>query len=75
MDAIRSVITAGAPSSPLPTSMPPPSGFYVAMVLTLMALSSDRRFDYRSKIEDPRWRTMEWCLFSGGVPHLLWCAR
>ena len=44
------------------------SGFYVAMVLTLMALFfRPVGFDYRSKIEDPRWRsTWDWCLFIGG---------
>lgn len=45
------------------------SGFYVAMVLTLMALYfRPVGFDYRSKIEDPRWRTTwDWCLFIGGA--------
>lgn len=45
------------------------SGFYVAMVLTLMALFfRPVGFDYRSKIEDPRWRTTwDWCLFVGGA--------
>ncbi len=45
------------------------SGFYVAMVLTLMALFfRPVGFDYRSKIEDPRWRsTWDWCLFIGGA--------
>ena len=45
------------------------SGFYVAMVLTLMALFfRPVGFDYRSKIEDPRWRTTwDWCLFIGGA--------
>ena len=44
------------------------SGFYTAMVLTLMALFfRPVGFDYRSKIEDPRWRsTWDWCLFIGG---------
>ncbi|MBP8127914.1 MAG: cytochrome d ubiquinol oxidase subunit II, partial [Aeromonadaceae bacterium] len=43
--------------------------FYVAMVLTLMALFfRPVGFDYRSKIEDPRWRsTWDWCLFIGGA--------
>ena len=45
------------------------SGFYVAMVLTLMALFfRPVGFDYRSKIVDPRWRsTWDWCLFIGGA--------
>ncbi len=45
------------------------SDFYVAMVLTLMALFfRPVGFDYRSKIEDPRWRsTWDWCLFIGGA--------
>lgn len=44
------------------------SGFYVAMVLTLMALFfRPVGFDYRSKLESPRWRnTWDWCLFIGG---------
>ena len=44
------------------------SSFYTAMVLTLMALFfRPVGFDYRSKIEDPRWRsTWDWCLFIGG---------
>ena len=44
------------------------SGFYTAMILTLMALFfRPVGFDYRSKIEDPRWRsTWDWCLFIGG---------
>ena len=44
------------------------SGFYTAMVLTLMALFfRPVGYDYRSKIEDPRWRsTWDWCLFIGG---------
>lgn len=50
------------------------SGFYVAMILTLMALFfRPVGFDYRSKIEDPRWRTSwDWCLFIGGaVPPII----
>ena len=44
------------------------SSFYTAMVLTLMALFfRPGGYDYRSKIEDPRWRsTWDWCLFIGG---------
>ncbi|MGL4930057.1 MAG: cytochrome d ubiquinol oxidase subunit II [Plesiomonas sp.] len=50
------------------------SGFYVAMVLVLAALFfRPIGFDYRSKIEDARWRTMwDWGLFIGGaVPALV----
>jgi cytochrome d ubiquinol oxidase subunit II len=44
------------------------SGFYIAMVLTLMALFfRPVGFDYRSKLENPRWRSSwDWCLFIGG---------
>ncbi|MBY5922050.1 cytochrome d ubiquinol oxidase subunit II [Ferrimonas balearica] len=44
------------------------SGFYIAMVLTLFALFfRPIGFDYRSKIEDPRWRkSWDWGLFIGG---------
>ncbi|SHH28833.1 cytochrome d ubiquinol oxidase subunit II [Ferrimonas marina] len=44
------------------------SGFYIAMVLTLFALFfRPIGFDYRSKIEDPRWRkAWDWGLFIGG---------
>ncbi|MGS0728134.1 cytochrome d ubiquinol oxidase subunit II, partial [Shewanella sp. 0m-11] len=50
------------------------SGFYVAMMLTLFALFlRPVGFDYRSKIEDPRWRkSWDWALFVGGfVPPLI----
>lgn len=50
------------------------SGFYVAMLLVLFALFfRPVGFDYRSKIEDPRWRNMwDWGLFIGGfVPALV----
>lgn len=50
------------------------SGFYVAMLLVLFALFfRPVGFDYRSKIEDPRWRsTWDWGLFIGGaVPALI----
>lgn len=50
------------------------SGFYVAMLLVLFALFfRPVGFDYRSKIEDPRWRSLwDWGLFVGGaVPALL----
>ncbi|RTR39296.1 cytochrome d ubiquinol oxidase subunit II [Shewanella canadensis] len=50
------------------------SGFYVAMMLVLFALFlRPVGFDYRSKIEDPRWRkSWDWALFIGGfVPPLI----
>ena len=50
------------------------SGFYVAMLLVLFALFfRPVGFDYRSKVEDPRWRkTWDWGLFVGGaVPGLV----
>lgn len=50
------------------------SGFYFAMMLVLFALFfRPVGFDYRSKIEDPRWRnTWDWGLFVGGfVPSLI----
>jgi len=50
------------------------SGFYIAMLLVLFALFfRPVGFDYRSKLEDPRWRsTWDWGLFAGGaVPALI----
>ena len=50
------------------------SGFYVAMMLVLFALYlRPVGFDYRSKIEDPRWRkSWDYALFVGGfVPPLI----
>lgn len=50
------------------------SGFYIALMLTLFALFfRPVGFDYRSKVEDPRWRTAwDWGLFVGGfVPALI----
>jgi cytochrome d ubiquinol oxidase subunit II len=50
------------------------SGFYWAMLLVLFALFfRPVGFDYRSKIEDPRWRrAWDWALFAGGaVPALV----
>lgn len=50
------------------------SGFYWAMLLVLFALFfRPLGFEYRSKIEDPRWRTAwDWGLFVGGmVPALI----
>lgn len=45
------------------------SGFYTVMVLTLFALFlRPVGFDYRSKVEDPRWRTAwDWSLAVGGA--------
>ena len=50
------------------------SGFYWAMLLTLFALFfRPVGFDYRSKLDDPRWRkAWDWGLFAGGaVPPLV----
>jgi cytochrome d ubiquinol oxidase subunit II len=50
------------------------SGFYIAMLLVLFAMFfRPVGFDYRSKIEDPRWRSAwDWGLFVGGaVPALI----
>lgn len=50
------------------------SGFYWAMMLVLFALFfRPVGFDYRSKIEDPRWRrSWDWALFAGSlVPALV----
>jgi cytochrome d ubiquinol oxidase subunit II len=50
------------------------SGFYFAMLLVLFSLFfRPVGFDYRSKREDPRWRTAwDWALFIGGfVPALV----
>lgn len=50
------------------------SGFYIALLLVLFALFfRPVGFDYRSKIDDPRWRTAwDWALFAGGsVPALV----
>ncbi|MGD9210832.1 MAG: cytochrome d ubiquinol oxidase subunit II [Desulfobacteraceae bacterium] len=50
------------------------SGFYWAMLLVLFALFfRPVGFDYRSKIDDPRWRSAwDWGLFVGGaVPALI----
>lgn len=45
------------------------SGFYLAMMLTLFALFlRPVGFDYRSKIDNPRWRrSWDWGLFVGSV--------
>lgn len=64
------VLAAGAIFAAWPTVYATAfSGFYVAMMLTLFALFfRPVGFDYRSKIEDPRWRTTwDWAIFLGGV--------
>ncbi|MFA5984878.1 MAG: cytochrome d ubiquinol oxidase subunit II [Methylococcaceae bacterium] len=45
------------------------SGLYIAMLLVLFALFfRPAGFDYRSKIEDPRWRSAwDWALFTGSA--------
>ncbi|SRR5581483_181430 len=45
------------------------SGFYVALMLTLFALFfRPVGFDYRSKLDNPRWRSAwDWALFVGGT--------
>jgi cytochrome d ubiquinol oxidase subunit II len=45
------------------------SGFYAALILTLFALFlRPVGFDYRSKVDDPRWRNAwDWGLFVGGT--------
>ncbi|MCM2680468.1 cytochrome d ubiquinol oxidase subunit II [Echinimonas agarilytica] len=50
------------------------SGFYLALMLTLAALwMRPLGFDYRGKIDDPKWRAgWDWALFAGGlVPALI----
>jgi cytochrome d ubiquinol oxidase subunit II len=50
------------------------SGFYIALMLTLFALFfRPVGFDYRSKLDNPRWRAAwDWGLFAGGlVPALI----
>lgn len=50
------------------------SGFYMAMLLVLFALFfRPVGFDYRSKIDDTRWRSAwDWGLFAGGaIPSLI----
>lgn len=51
------------------------SGFYLALVLMLFALIvRGVAFEFRSKEEDPRWRSVfDWAIFFGSaVPALLW---
>lgn len=50
------------------------SGFYIALLLVLFALFfRPVGFDYRSKLENPRWRnSWDWALFAGGaIPSLV----
>ncbi|TXR54001.1 cytochrome d ubiquinol oxidase subunit II [Reinekea thalattae] len=50
------------------------SGFYLALMLTLFALwMRPLGFDYRSKLEDKKWRTAwDWAIFASGfVPILI----
>ncbi len=51
------------------------SGFYVALVLMLLALIIRAvSFEFRSKMDDPRWRKLwDTCIFFGSaIPALLW---
>lgn len=51
------------------------SGFYLALVLMLLALIvRGVAFEFRSKHDDPRWRSLwDWCIFFGSaIPALLW---
>jgi cytochrome d ubiquinol oxidase subunit II len=51
------------------------SGFYMALFLMLLALiGRGVAFEFRSKLENPRWRGMwDWILFGGSLlPPLLW---
>ncbi|QQE77699.1 cytochrome d ubiquinol oxidase subunit II [Alicyclobacillus sp. SO9] len=51
------------------------SGFYIALFLMLLALiGRGVAFEYRSKIEQPKWRKFwDWVIFAGSlIPPLLW---
>ncbi|MBE3552796.1 MAG: cytochrome d ubiquinol oxidase subunit II [Kyrpidia tusciae] len=51
------------------------SGFYAGLALMLLALIvRGVAFEFRSKVEDPRWRkTWDWAIFAGsGLPPFLW---
>jgi len=51
------------------------SGFYIALVLMLLALIVRAvSFEFRSKMDDPRWRRLwDTCIFFGSaIPALLW---
>jgi len=45
------------------------SGFYMAFFLLVLALIvRGVAFEYRSKTQDPRWRTLwDWCIFAGSL--------
>jgi cytochrome d ubiquinol oxidase subunit II len=51
------------------------SGFYLPLFLILLALIvRGVAFEFRSKDDDPRWRSLwDWCIFVGSaIPALLW---
>ncbi|NLG97955.1 MAG: cytochrome d ubiquinol oxidase subunit II [Chloroflexi bacterium] len=51
------------------------SGFYLPLFLILLALIvRGVAFEFRSKHDDPRWRSLwDWCIFAGSlIPALLW---
>lgn len=51
------------------------SGFYLPLFLILLALiARGVAFEFRSKHEAPRWRSLwDWCIFGGSlIPALLW---
>lgn len=51
------------------------SGFYLPLFLILLALIvRGVAFEFRSKDDDPRWRSLwDWCIFAGSaIPALLW---
>ncbi len=51
------------------------SGFYLALVVILLALiARGVAFEFRSKEDDPRWRaTWDWAIFVGSlIPAILW---
>jgi cytochrome bd ubiquinol oxidase subunit II len=51
------------------------SGFYLALFLMLLALiGRGVSFEFRSKLENPRWRSVwDWVIFTGSLlPPLLW---
>jgi cytochrome d ubiquinol oxidase subunit II len=51
------------------------SGFYLPLFIILLALIvRGVAFEFRSKDDDPRWRSLwDWCIFAGSaIPALLW---
>lgn len=51
------------------------SGFYLALLLMILALMfRGVAFEFRSKVDDPRWHSFwDWALFGGSlIPALLW---